>query len=136
MDFFFWIVMLFVLGMSNFFIGMNAMGGFLREHRSIRDRRDLDDFRRMVRVQMYQALLQLVILGAMTVITVVGILMDRLGFFQFLAVLALNGVVWLAGSRGKKVEHRAQKLKVEDLDLQDEYRQVCRTWNSKPLPDF
>ncbi|MCK4506340.1 MAG: hypothetical protein KAW14_12060 [Candidatus Aegiribacteria sp.] len=90
----------------------------------------------MVRKQMYQTLLQLVILGTMTVIGIVGISTGKLNFNGTLLFLLLNVINIFAGKWGKVFEKKVKLLKVEDPNLLEEYKSVCRTWGRKPFPDF
>jgi hypothetical protein len=136
MDYFSSILVLFILGMVNFTLGTMAVRKFLETHAVIGGYGDLSDFKSMVRKQMYQALIQILLLGGMTVISVIGILTDELTFTQFVMVLVLDGIVWFAGKKGKTVEQRAQGLGVQDPELREEYKSVCRTWVIRPFPDF
>jgi hypothetical protein len=136
LDFFTAILVLFVLGMVNFAVGISALGSFLKSHPRIGSIGDLEEFKQMVRRQMYQAILQIVLLGGMTVVSVIGILTDRISFVQFLSVLILDGVIWYAGKRGKKLEKKAKRLPVEAPELAKEFGSVCRSWFSRPFPDF
>ena len=136
MNFFTAILVLFVLGMVNFAIGVSALGRFLKSHIRIASSSDLEDFKRMVRKQMYQAMLQIVLLGGMTVVSIIGILKHRITFAQLVIVLILDGVIFFAGRKGKSLEKRAKRLGVEDPDLAREFGSVCRTWFSRPFPDF
>ena len=136
MDFFTLILVLFILGMANFAVGVSALNSFLKSYTRIGSAADLEDFKQMVRKQMYQAMLQIVLLGGMTVVSVIGILTGRITFAQFAAVLVLDGVIWFAGKKGKALEKRAQRLRVEDPELAKEYGSVCRTWFGRPFPDF
>ncbi len=136
MGFFSWIVVLFIMAMVNFAMGISAIRRFMETRPRITGHQDLSDFKAMVRRQMHQALIQIVLLGGMTVISVIGILSDRISFAQFIMVLVLDGVVWFAGKKGKSIEQRVQHLQVDDLELKEEYKSVCRTWVLKPFPDF
>jgi len=72
-----WIVVVFVLALVNFFIGMNSLKGFLASHSAISSSQDLEEFKGMVRQQMYQALLQLGLLGLTVVLGLYGIVSGR-----------------------------------------------------------
>ncbi len=128
-----WYLLLFVLAIVNFSVAVAKLKSFLAEYSSIRYVGDLSHFKSMVRVQMYSALLQIVILGAALVIGVFGILNGEL---SLITVLALNGVIMLLGKLFKGTEEKARLLPVDDKELETDYRDVCRAWKHKPFPDF
>lgn len=131
-----WILLLFALGIINLIVGVKGIRSFLSQDSSIRTYQSLQNFKIMVRKQMYQALLQLIILGTMTVIGIVGIFTGKLNFNGTLLFLLLNVINIFAGKWGKGFEKKVRSLKVEDQNLLDEYKTVCRTWFRKPFPDF
>jgi hypothetical protein len=131
-----WVVFLFLLGVINFIIALSSLKNFLSNTPSIKMIQDMDEFKGMVRKQMYQALLQIVILGIMGILVIAGILTGRLTFMEFLFTLGLNLIVFLLGLYGKKVEEEARSLRVEDKSLDEEYRSICYKWVKKPFPDF
>jgi len=128
-----WYLLLFVLALINFSVAVVKLKSFLNEYSSIRYIGDLINFKSMVRVQMYSALLQTVILGAALIIGVFGILKGEL---SLMIVLALNGVFMLLGKLLKGTEEKARSLTVNDDRLVTDYRDACRTWMHKPFPDF
>jgi len=126
-------LLLFILAVINFSAGAYKLKSFLSEYTSIRYSADLERFKTMVRLQMYLALLQIVILSGALVVGIIGILKDEIGL---IVVLAMNGgIIWL-GKAFKSGETRARTLPVDDVNLQAEYRDICRTWVRKPFPDF
>ncbi len=131
-----WILLLFVLGIINLLIGVKGIKDFLSQDSSIRTYQSLESFKNMVRKQMYQALLQLIILGTMTVIGIVGMLTGKLNFNGILLFLLLNVINIFAGKWGKGFENKARLLKVEDPKFLTEYKSICRTWFRKMFPDY
>lgn len=136
MGFIEWILILFACGMANFFVSVSGLKKFLTLNPRIDSLSNLENLKETVRKQMYQALLQIVFLGGMSVLGVIGILTGGINFTGFVLVLVLNGIVLVAGIFGKSNEKRAQNLPVSDLNLKDEYGSVSRTWIRKPFPDF
>ena len=131
-----WILLLFALGIINLIVGVKGIRSFLSQETSIRTHQSLQSFKSMVRKQMYQALLQLIILGIMCVLGILGIINGRLNFNGTLLFLLLNVINIFAGKWGKGFEKKVRSLKVEDPNLLEEYKSVCRTWGRKPFPDF
>ncbi len=136
MGYFEWILVMFACGMANFFIGLSALKKFLAGNPGIDSLSNLENLKGMVRKQMYQALMAIVLFGGMGVLGCIGIITGGLNSTQFVLFLVLNGIVWAAGKSSKPIEKRAQNLSVSDPNLSDEYRSVCRTWMRKPFPDF
>lgn len=136
MSFFQWVTVLFILALANLVWGQIGIKRFMAVHQRISTMMELTRFRRMVRKQMFQALLQMVLLGAMGTLSFVGILIGSIDTIQFLAVLAMNGIVVYAGNQGKSIEKRARDLPVDDLELRTQYGNICRTWRLKAFPDF
>lgn len=136
MGFFQWVTVLFILALANLVWGRISVQRFMAVHQRISTMMELTRFKRMVRKQMYGALLQMVLLGAMGTLAFVGILIGSINTIQFLVVLAMNGIIVYAGNQGKSIENRARDLPVDDLDLRTNYVDICRTWRLKAFPDF
>ena len=90
----------------------------------------------MVRKQMYQALLQIVLLGSMSVLGIVGFITGKLSTFEFMMFLVFNGINIGAGKYGKETEKRIKTLSIENLNVRAEYNSICKTWDRKPFPNF
>ena len=136
MNYFLWITILFLAGLANLVFGVSELKKFLKYHPSISSTMDLGNFKKMVRKQMYLALAQIVILGGMAVLSVIGILTGGLSDSQFILVLLMDGIIWFTGKLFKSLEKRGQNLKVEALEHRAEYTSICATWVRKPFPDF
>ena len=136
MGYFEWILVMFTCGMVNFFIALAALKKFLALNSGIDRLLNLENLKNMVRKQMYQALLAIVLFGGMGVLGCIGIITRRLDSTQFVLFLILNGIVWAAGKSAKSIEKKAQNLSVSNPNLSDEYKSICRTWMRKPFPDF
>ncbi len=131
-----WICILFFLGLINFIIGLNAMNKFLSQNKSFNTYQDLEQFKSMVRKQMYQALVQIVFLGGMAILGIVGFLIGKMNTFEFLMFLIFNGINVGAGKYGKETERRIRTLSIENLNIRAEYNSICKTWGRKAFPSF
>jgi hypothetical protein len=131
-----WIVVLFSVSFLNFLAGIAGVKGFLSRNPSIDSRQNLQDFQQMVQRQMYQALLQIGLIGTASILGIYGIITGRLSFGEFLVFLLLNGVNIVIGKIGKGIEGRARSLPVKEEGLASRYEAVCETWVKKPLPNF
>lgn len=128
-----WYLLLFILALINFCIGVIKVKSFTSQYSSIKCIGDLENFKNLVRVQMYQALLQITFLSAALVLGIYGILKGEL---SLLVVLAMNVVILILGKSFKRIEDSTRSLPVDDERLQAEYRDICRTWLHKPFPNF
>lgn len=108
---------------------------FASSHATIADDRALDAFKRVARVNMYLALIQIVVLATGTLVGILVIV--KFGIVKGLpAVLVANGIVLGLGKRFKKFEDRARSLPAGTEELAQEHARVSETWLHKALPDF
>lgn len=133
MSLFLLFILIFMLAIVNTILAGVHVRAFVSQKDAIDSRKTLDEFKKMVTQQMYQALLQLVLLGSTVLLGMYGIFTGKLSLF---IVLLLNGIIIGLSMIFKSVEKRARSLKVEDELLQKEYLQVCEAWTKKALPTF
>jgi len=136
MTLWFWILLLLFLSFANFAYAMVQIKKFLSHTSIIETRKNLEDFKRFVRAQMYQTLAQLGFQGGSLLLCLFGIFSRNLRFGQILLFLILNGIIIILGRIFRKTEDDARSLLVEDENLKEEYEAVCHTWTKRPLPDF
>jgi hypothetical protein len=107
--------------------------GFVNDTLEIAGTSDLERFKALARMEMYLALVMIVLLlsGLATGI----LLIFRHGLLGLLGVVLANAVVLGLGALHKGVEDRARKLPATD-GLEAEYRRVGQIWTRKALPDF
>ena len=122
-------VVLFILSLVGYF----QVKKFLSRHNSISDGRHLDNFKSLVRVNMYVALVYIA-LG------IPGILMSvYLGFAYGLVgiagVIAINIPHFLFGKYLKSLEEKARQLECS-TEYSQEFRTIGETWFKKALPNF
>lgn len=117
----------------NSIISANSNKKFLKRNHSIKDSRSMNEFKALVRVQMYQTLLQIALLGSGFLLGLYGL---RKGEIGILLVLFVNGIVFFISKEIKSVDEACRNLKVEDKAFDEEYRKICETWVKKALPDF
>ena len=107
---------------------------FVAAHPAIADRATLDQYKTLVRRQMYLALGMLVLLGAGILAGLA--LIHRQGLAALGAVLAANVVVFLFGMLHRRSERRVRSLPAGSPELDDEYQRVSTSWVKKAVPDF
>jgi hypothetical protein len=106
---------------------------FLRTTPSIDGEEDLGRYRDLARIQMYAALLVIVLsLGG---IAASAVLVRFFGLGSLAVVLPANVVLLLMGLYHKRVEDRVRALPVSET-LAAERDRVSATWLAKPFPDF
>jgi ABC-type multidrug transport system fused ATPase/permease subunit len=116
-----------------------AVGGFfhvkqfLDAHPYIRRDGDFENFKRLVRFQMYVAL---VYIG----LAVVGIAMSMylswaFGFFGLFVVVLVSVPHYVLGKQMKKLEQKSRELECA-VQFADEYQRIGTVWRKKALPDF
>lgn len=125
---------IYIWALGNAFVSGNAIERFLKATPSIDDPSALDRFKAIARRNMFQALLQIVLLGAGMIAGVLLIL--RHGFFGLLGVLVANAVVFAVGKRYGKLEEQARNLPAGTEAIRAEHRRISETWVKKALPDF
>ncbi len=126
-------VLLLAVALVNSFISAAGVKKFLSLHPLISSSPDLESFKEMVRKQMYQALVQIGLLGIANIVGIYGILTRRI---NLLLIIALDAVLIILSKSFKKFEEQARTLKVTDAALESQYDSICSTWVKKALPDF
>lgn len=125
--------LIFASALVNWGLSMISLRSFLAGTPAIVTPLDLESFAGLVRRHLFQALLQAVLLVAGIFL---GFYVLARGQAGLLLVLALNGIIFFAGTIGKPLEERARSLNVPDPFLEERYRAICRSWVKKPFPDF
>ncbi|MCP4346760.1 MAG: hypothetical protein GY795_14690 [Desulfobacterales bacterium] len=125
-------LVIFMLAILNTVLGGLNVKIFISRNNTI-DSIVIERFKKMVRIQMYQALLQIILLGGTLLIGIYGIFTEEISLFK---VLLLNGIILGLSLAFRPYEERARNMEVEDESLQKEYLEICNTWINKPFPDF
>jgi len=111
-----------------------GMKNFLSSTSVIADQVSLDRFKGVARLNMYLALVQILLMVPQMVIGIV--LIFRYGLPALVVVLGVNGVIFFAGKKLKVFEERARSMPAESEELAEEHRWVSVSWVKKALPDF
>ncbi len=128
-----WLYLVFGLALINWGVGIAGLKSFLAGTPAITSTIDLQNFADLARRHMFQAVLQIALLGSGLLLGIYALASHKVGL---LLIIALNGLIFVAGSLGKPLEERARSLKVLDPLLEERYRAICTTWAKKPFPDF
>ncbi len=120
---------LFLLSLGGYF----QVKKFLGLHNDIADESHLDAFKSLVRVNMYVALVYLVLgIPSIGMSIYFGF---AYGIPGVLLVLAISVPQFLLGKHLRGLEERSRTLACRS-DLGEEYAAVGHTWMKKALPDF
>lgn len=115
---------------------MAELKGFMAGTPRIETEQDLEHFKKIVKHQMYAALLQIVLLGVPLFIFSYGIQKEILGFGDFLFVIVPNSIVIALGLFLRKLEKKGQSISASNPELKSEVDSVVCTWKKKALPNW
>lgn len=107
---------------------------FLKRHKTIADEYVLEEFKFLVRRQMYMVyfLLLLNVVGLFLNIVVI----INHGLLGFIVVLAINAYSFCQSQYFRKLEKKARSLNTADELIARKYYLINNTWVNKALPDF
>lgn len=117
--------------------GWLQVESFLKAHDSIDSPSVFDEFKRIVKSNMFLALAILVIVGLILLLG--GISFHRGEFTTVdlqIIFLILGHVCAFAGIRMTAAENRMKALPVEDETLHEEFAHVVTRWTSHAFPDW
>ena len=110
---------------------------FLTAHPSIDGPRDLDAFKRVVKGDMYLALIFLGACGTAGLLLGFGFVTGRLRWAEIRFLLLLGGPACLAaGAAVAAVERRVKAVPVTNEALRAEFDRVVERWDGSALPDW
>lgn len=124
------------LSLINGAVLMRNLKNFIRETPRIETDQDLSRFRKIVKQQMYSALLQIFFLGTPVFIFSYGVKIGTLGFSDVLLVVVPNLAVILFGLLMKSLEKKGQSITSSSPELKNEIEHVIYSWKKKAIPDW
>jgi len=128
-----WFFVLLFLTFINTLLATIKLKGYLSRNASINNEQNMKEFKQMVCFQMYQALIQVGIWIIASILSLYGMITNKLDiFFILIFGVACFGIAKI----NERSEKRAQSLTVNDEKLASQYKAVCETWLKKPFPDF
>ncbi|WP_414527719.1 hypothetical protein [Nodularia chucula] len=106
---------------------------FLQQNTAISDEKSLEDYKNVVRLNMYGALAQIIILvGAFGSCIISLINQGFAGVFS----LFLLGFAFTFGKQVSTLEEKARTLTCANVELERQYTKISHVWQKKALPDF
>ncbi len=115
---------------------MTELKKFMAGTPRIETEQDLEHFKKIVKHQMYAALLQIVLLGTPVLIFSYGIQKEILGFGDILYVIVPNSIVIALGLLLRKLEKKGQSVSASTPELRSEVDSVVYIWKKKALPNW
>lgn len=110
---------------------------FLTSTPEIKSAQDMEQFKQLVKGQMYAALAQIVILSIPILVFVYGFWIKELKpNTDILYMLAPSLVVLGAGMAMKSVEHKVQNVPTKTEDLTKERDRIVDIWLHQPFPNW
>ena len=110
---------------------------FLATYASIDTPRDLDEFKRVVKTNMYLALAMMPIVVFAIGLGVTGMALGSLGWRELRLVLFIMGpLCGISGVVLTAAEGRMKRVSVTDDSLRVEFDAVVKRWTSSALPDW
>ena len=132
-----WLLVFIVVNFCSIFFGLIAgkqIKTFLKKHKSIANEQTLEEFKFLVRCQMYLVyfLLFFLIIGFFLNIVVVL----NHGLFGLTVTLLIYAYSFWQSQYFRRLEKKARYLNAANEILARKYYLVSYTWANKPLPDF
>jgi hypothetical protein len=125
---------LFLISTILFFFIEIQIRKFLIRNTSIANEKILQEYRSIVRLSMYLALVQIIAAFSTLFLGTVLVLITTLSFAVFIS--CANGVVFSLCRERARLEKKARSLPSADRDLELKYRRISEIWRKKVLPTF
>lgn len=110
------------------------LSAFLARHPAVQGSTALEEYKQLVRHQMYGALAYLVLGGAGLLL---GVYLAVTGGIAMAGiVIAVNVPMMFLGQSTKRLENRVRALACPDPQLASQFEHIGETWMRKALPDF
>ncbi len=115
------------------FLARSALQTFLAKHRAMNSTEAMADFKQVARMNMFGALIYLVLGFAMLVMAV--LITIKMGLLGLLFGLCFSIPSLLVSLKVKALEDQSKNLPCES-SFKEEYERVKEVWMKKALPDF
>lgn len=131
-----------MLGVSLFSFTLSAVcwlqiRNFVQNHSAISESHDLDELKRIVKVNMYASLGMIATAAVLVVGSGIAIWLGVIGGQTLLTgVFGFGGLCCVGGAILTSAERRLRDVPLENPSLRDEYDHVLKRWTSSALPDW
>ena len=107
--------------------------GFLQENTAIANEKSLENYKNLVRLDMYIALTQIILLFCAFCSCIIYIFHQ--GFRGAFSLFLLGFALSFAKQVGD-LEEKARSLNCANNELESQYKKISNVWQKKALPDF
>lgn len=114
----------------------NKLKQFARRMRMLSAYDDILYLQRVVKQQMYAALVQMALLATPAILYVVGAVRGYLSAGDLIFVIAPSFVVLFAGLRLKATERKVRVIPARDRDLEQQRDEIVTVWVKRALPNW
>ena len=130
------IIVLQLTGLIYCIIFIRKFTDFLNLVDSLKNKIDMEKFKKLVKENMYAALLNLVFLGSSWIIYFIGFFLKILGIIDFIFILIPAVLIVLFSLKLKSLEKMVQKLPADNPVLEEESNMIVDIWLHKPFPNW
>ena len=126
-----------ILGAGGALLGWIQVRSFLKSHSSISSQSEFDEFKRVVKTNMFLALAIMVSFGLLLVLGATGFYLDVVGWTDLLLVLFVLGPICsFAGIKLMSAESQMKAISLDNESLRQDLDHVVGRWTSSALPDW
>jgi hypothetical protein len=132
-----WLILFVAMNLCSILTGLVAgkqIQFFLKKHKTIASEQVLEEFKTLVRRQMYMVYFILFFLIIGLFLNVIVII--NYGLLGFVLTLPINVYSFWQSQYCRRLEAKARSLSAANEFLERRYYLVSNTWLNKPLPDF
>lgn len=117
--------------------GWLQVRSFLASYPSIDSQRDFDEFKRIVKTNMYLALAIMAMSGIAIVLAASAFYLGSLGWTELQMLLFIMGpICTFAGIALTSAENRMKAITLTDDSFRTEFDHVVKRWTSSAFPDW
>lgn len=109
---------------------------YLKRVVCIETEREFEEFKQVVKTAMYAALGQMLFLFFPVIVYCIGLVGNQLSLLDVLFVVIPSGANLLLVVQVKRLESRAQSVRVDNQELLQDFIHVVDTWKNQSLPKW
>jgi hypothetical protein len=116
--------------------GWLRLRAFLQAHTSIANQLELDDLKRLVKVDMLLALTVVVLLVAAVGLAGIGVAFSLIPWTALRGFFILGPACGLAAVKLNIAEGQVRNMPLDNESLREEFNHILETWTHSMLPDW
>ncbi len=130
------IIVLQLTGLVYCLIFIRKFTNFLNLVSRIQNDLDMEEFKKLVKENMYAALANIVFLGGSWILYFIGYFIKILNIVDFVFILIPAVLIVIFSLKLKTLEKKLQNLSADSPTLEDERDRVVDIWLHKPFPNW